>query len=229
MSVDPFVHADGAYVLGALDAAERAEFEAHLTTCDACRARVDEVRPTVALLAGLAEDAFTDAAITDAAFTDDAFTEPMPDTLLPGLLRRAKRERSRRRLLTASVGSLAAACLVALAILVWPTSSSSPSAPTARALTPVRPSPVSATAALVSKKWGTEIDLTCRYAEEVEAGRPYELRVVDKANIIHPAGSWILVPGHALTWKGGTDVPRDDISKVLITLPDGTAILQLKV
>ena len=37
---------DGAYVLGALCASDRAEFEAHLETCAACRASVAELAPT---------------------------------------------------------------------------------------------------------------------------------------------------------------------------------------
>ena len=37
---DPFEHLDAAYAFGALDAAETAQFEAHLSTCPACTARV---------------------------------------------------------------------------------------------------------------------------------------------------------------------------------------------
>jgi len=39
------------YVLGALPAAERASFEAHLATCDECRARVQSLSPVVTALA----------------------------------------------------------------------------------------------------------------------------------------------------------------------------------
>ncbi|HEY2832740.1 MAG TPA: anti-sigma factor [Sporichthyaceae bacterium] len=40
----------GAYVLGALDAGEQAEFETHLRSCSSCRVEVRELRETTALL-----------------------------------------------------------------------------------------------------------------------------------------------------------------------------------
>ena len=45
------IHAlSGAYALGALDAAEAAEFEEHLRGCDPCRAEVCEFREVAARL-----------------------------------------------------------------------------------------------------------------------------------------------------------------------------------
>jgi hypothetical protein len=209
---DSFVHFDGAYVLGALDPADRAAFEAHLATCPECRARVDEVAGTAALLGGL----------TDA----EVLSEPasMPDTLLPGLLRKANQERTRRRWLTTGLATVAAACLIALVTVLWP-STNSAGAP-ARELQAVQASPVHATAALVAHRWGTEIDLYCRYDGIVPAV-PYRLVVIDKSNKSYDAGSWTLVPGGVTNFSGGTEVPRDQIAKVQITLPNGKPILQL--
>jgi hypothetical protein len=215
---DEFRYDDAVYVLGALDDERRADFEAHLVTCASCRARVVEVAPTAALLADLTAVDF-DAGPGPAG--------PMPDTLLPGLLRRAHRERSRRRLVSASIASVAAACLVALAVVLWPTSSAPP--PKGVALSAVVPSPVSATAVLVSKHWGTQIGLRCKYSQGVDENIPYDLQVVDTSGKWHDAGSWTLVPGHEISFTGGTDVPRQRIAKVLITLTDGTPILQLVV
>jgi predicted anti-sigma-YlaC factor YlaD len=216
---DPFVHYDGAYVLGALDDSERAEFEAHLMTCAACRARVGEVAPPAALLAGLSEADFHDS--------DVAVGGPPPDTLLPGLLRRAQRQQTRRRAVATSIVAVAAAAVIGLAVAIWPTSS--PAGPKPQALTAVMPAPVTATATLVAKRWGTEIDLTCRYTESVEVPRAYGLRVIDTAGRPHDAGTWTLVAGRAIAFTGGTDVARDRIATVQITLPDGTPILQLNV
>ncbi|MDT4923804.1 MAG: hypothetical protein QOG01_1517 [Pseudonocardiales bacterium] len=217
MTGDRFAHYDGAYVLNALNDEDRAEFEAHLITCDECRARVAEVAPTAARLAGLS------AADVDG---EAASAGPIPDTLLPGLFRRAERERARRRLVSGSIAAVAAACLITLVAVLWPAAPSS-TPPQGQVLTAVRPSPITATAALVSKQWGTEIDVRCRYSEAVEGGIPYELQVVDTAGQRHSAGSWTLVPGPAITFKGGTDVSRERIAKILITLPNGTPILQL--
>ncbi len=216
---DPFEHADAAYVFGALDPQEAAEFEAHLAQCPACRARVEEARQTVELLAM--------ASSADFVGPDPAAVEPMPDTLLPGLMRRARRERRRRTLVTAGIAAVVAACLVALAFVAWPSGNSS-SKPNREAFVAVRPSPVTASAQLVSKAWGTEIDLQCKYAQEIADTHPYDLRVVDKNGLSHGAGSWSLVPGKTIKFTGGTAVQQDRIAAVQITLLDGTPILQLK-
>lgn len=207
MNPDPFEHFDGAFVLGALDEEDRWAFEAHLVTCADCRGRVDELRPTVGVMA--------QARLAEI---------PAPETLLPGLLRKAARERSRRRRLTGVLAAAVAACLAALVVVLWPATSSGP-AP--RALSPVRVSAITATAVLVDREWGTEIDLQCRYETGVVPKIPYRLRVVDTANRTHDAGSWTLVPGATTDFTGGTEVRRDRIAKVQITLPDGTPILQL--
>jgi predicted anti-sigma-YlaC factor YlaD len=214
---DSFEHADAAYVLGALDPQEAAEFEAHVAQCPACRERVDEARDTLDLLAV--------ASAADFVGPDPAEVEPMPDTLLPGLMRRARRERHRRTLVTAGIAAAVAAVLVALAFLVWPSSNSSE--PSREAFVAVRPSPVSASAQLVSKTWGTEIDLQCKYEQGIDETHPYGLRVIDKDRVSHGAGSWSLVPGKTITFTGGTAVPLDRIAEVQITRTDGTPILQL--
>jgi anti-sigma factor RsiW len=209
---DVFRFDDGPYVLGALDEADRLAFEAHLLTCAECRERVAELRPTADLLGGI-----TAADLEDVA--------PVPETMLPGLLARARRERRRRRAGTVSLGAVAAAAAAALVVVAWP--ASKPSAPVAEAFAPVRPSPVSATAALVARHWGTEIDLHCHYAEESERSVPYQLVVTDRGHHSFIAGTWTLAPGNDTDFTGGTAVPRADIELVQITLPDGTPILQL--
>lgn len=213
-TLDPYAHYDGAYVLGALSDDERADFERHLLTCTACTERVRELTPLPALLAGVPASAY-----------DDHDDEP-PSTLLPGLLKRVRAERRRRHLLTAGLAGLAAACLVALVIAVWPSShpaGNSP-APQPQAMTALIASPVHATALLRDVKWGTQIRLTCRY-DEFEEGIDYQLIVVDKQNVSHEAGSWALA-GTVTNFTGGTSLSRNQISKIEVTW-NGQAILQL--
>jgi hypothetical protein len=215
-SDDPFRYDDAAYVLGALDDADRIAFEAHLETCADCRARVAEARPAVALLA-------------DLTLSDIDEPAPVPDTLLPGLLRRAERERGRRRWITGSLGAVAAACVAALIVVLLP-SGSTDSGPPARAFAQLRPGPVTATAQLVSRGWGTEIDLECRYADEDDPGDvAYNLVVFDTGHNKHPVGSWTLAPGDKTDFTGGTSVRTADIARIEITLENGTPILQLTV
>lgn len=56
--ISPDVHASsGAYVLDALEPAEREEFERHMTTCAVCRAEVAELSEATAMLSLLTEQA----------------------------------------------------------------------------------------------------------------------------------------------------------------------------
>ncbi|GAB2467310.1 anti-sigma factor family protein [Jatrophihabitans fulvus] len=218
---DPFRHYDGAYALGTLDSDDRAAFEAHLPGCPACRARVAEMRRTADLLRAVTAADVLGAAASDAPAAD------LPDELLPGLLRQAGRERRRRRTLVTTLAGVAAAALVALVVLVWP-SSGGGVRPAEQAFAPVRPStPVHATAVLTSEQWGTRIDLRCRY--ELQPLRPitYRLVVVDKDKRNHDTGSWAVAPG-TTTFVGGTEVSKDRIAQVQITMDDGRPIMILE-
>jgi Putative zinc-finger len=216
--IDPFLHDDAAYVLGALDDADRQAFEAHLATCADCQARVDQLRPTADLLTG----------VPLSALTNDDPAPPMPETLLPGLLRRARRERRRRGTMIGTAAAGAAASVAAIAVAVWP-SHSAPQKPAPLAFAAVQASPVTATAQLVPKRWGTEIDLRCHYPQGAAVYAPYSLVVIDKEHHRYVGGSWTLQPGKTISFTGGASVPRNDIDRVEITLADGTPILQLDV
>jgi len=220
MTDDPFLHDDAPYVLGALDPVERAAFETHLETCAQCRARVAELRGPVAALALVREDV---------ALGAEPLDDPVPDTLLPGLLRRASRERRRRRTVLALIGSVAAACVLALAIVVWPVGSDTPARPPAQALTALKPVPLKVTARLTAKAWGTSIELHCTYPANERDKFAYDLVVVDRANRSHVAGDWTLVPGKdGIEFTTGTAVPRDQIRQLLVRTPTGTPLLELK-
>jgi hypothetical protein len=155
---------------------------------------------------------------------------PMPETLLPGMLRTARRRRQRVGI--AALAGVAAACIVALVVAVWPASNSTPVGPrpqaVGRMMAAVTQSNVTATAALRPRAWGTEIDVHCKYAHADEPGPwSYGLRVIDRSGQTHPAGTWQINNGQTIDFVGGTEVPRDRISRIQVTLPDGTPILQL--
>lgn len=209
---DPFVHDDAPYVLGMLAADERAAFEQHLAGCPECAARIAEIADLPALLATVPFDEAVDE---------------VPDTLLPGLLRRAGVERRRRNWLTAGLAGVAAACLIALTIAVWPSGPTSP-APHPRAMSALVASPVHATAALTDKGWGTEIELVCGYdGSTPPGGYTYGLSVTDTGGLTTPLGSWTIVPGKDITFASGTALRRDQIASVQITVGE-TPILQLR-
>jgi anti-sigma factor RsiW len=217
-TIDPFEHDDAAYVLHALSEPERTVFEAHLATCTACTERVNALSATSVLLA-------------DITAADLAEPDPEPDTLLPGLLRRAAAARRRQRWLINGLGGLAAACLIALALAAWPTShASQPSHhPAPQALSALTASPLHATAVVTDRKWGTQINLDCRYTGYGDASTrlTYALQITDRAGATHDLGTWTLQPGTDTTFTSGTALRRVQIASIEITRPNGTPILQL--
>jgi hypothetical protein len=213
-NADPFVHDDAAYVLGALSPDERDAFEVHLRDCDACFRRVQELSDIPSFL----QD------VTEADLL--AIDERAPDTLLPRLMREASARRRRSRTLIGALAAVAAACAISLVIVLWPTSSTS--APTGRQFTPVAASPVTANAVLTSKAWGTSIELNCRYTHSgVDHAWTYELIVYDRAGNKHVAGDWSVPPDKDISYTTGTSLDKSQISKLVISLPDGTQVLRL--
>jgi hypothetical protein len=216
-NADPFEYDDAAYVLGALSPADHAAFELHLRTCDACQARVREVRGVPALLAGIgAEDLFQ-------------VEEPLapPDTLLPGLLRRATQRRRRQRWLIGGLASVAAACLIALVAVVWPSSQSATIPNLHGTFAQVIASPVRATATLTGKPWGTSIDVHCHYVHgSVDHALRYDLVVYAKRGGSERVGSWALPPDKDIDFNAGTSFSPGQISRVEITW-QGRTVLRL--
>ncbi len=210
MTSDSFAMFDGAYVLGALSDADRIAFEAHLAECDACSASVRELSGLPAVLASVPESALVD--------------EAPPLSLLPALQRRARGAVRRRRWIVSGVAA-AAACVLALAVVVsWPTS-----APASHpvAMTAVAPAPITATADVRDVGWGTKIELVCRYYETSQPVRPYALVVVDRSGVHHNLGTWNLVPGKATTYQSGIALPRSQVKEVDITTVSGKPLLAL--
>lgn len=97
---------DAAYVLGALSAADRREFEAHLAGCPECRGAVTELCGVPALLSQLDRDEV--AAISESA--PIVVASGLSPELLPSLLAAVHRRRRRTRLITWVASSAAAAC-----------------------------------------------------------------------------------------------------------------------
>jgi anti-sigma-K factor RskA len=214
MTTDTFEYFDGAYVLGALSPEERAAFEEHLFDCAACAARVAELQGLPELLSGISPD---DLAVNDPG--------PVPDTMLPRLVREV-RATHRRRGIFATAGILAAACVAAL--IAFFATSTSPSAPPAQALKQVIPTPVHATVALTAKEWGTQITLNCRYDESPGAGRDYKMDVVGRDGNARVLGGWRIRGGQEVTYVAGTSLREQQITKIEVTTDSGVPILRLR-
>jgi hypothetical protein len=213
VTADPFALFDGAYVLGALSDEDRRAFEAHLVECDECSASVRELSDLPGMLATVPESALTD--------------EAPPLSLLPALQRRARRDIHRRRWIMSSVGAAAAACLIAVAVIVSRPSHTPAPVGHPVAMRPVTSAPIVATADVRSVGWGTKIDVVCRYLESDEATRPYALFVVAKSGERHQLGSWNLAPGKATKYEAGTSLDRSQIREIDVTTATGMPLLTL--
>jgi hypothetical protein len=219
MSNDPFRHDDAAYVMGRMSEIERRAFERHLLGCADCSARVAEIADMPTLLGTLSE---SDLALLAA----DEPAPPLPETLLPALLRTARGERRRRGWLIGSVASAAAAVIVTLAVaLVGPSGGADPQA---QAMTKLTSRPMHASIALKSTAWGTKISLTCSYdiTDYASPEGEYQLVIVDRSGVSRVAGSWKLESDHATHFVTGSAVPTSQIARVDVTLPSGEPVLQ---
>ena len=203
-----------AYVLGALPAGERAAYEEHLSTCDDCR-------QTVAALAGIP------GLLSRVSPEDLADPVPLPDTLVPGLLRSVRRTGRRRRLVVGGLAVAAVVLAVAGTAVVVESSHHGGGAPMT-AMTAVVASPVTASASLVDHAWGTEISMSCRYADSNEWSRPYDLVAVDDTGNSYPIATWVVGPGRTASIRGSVPVRREHIDRLEIrATTSGTPLLRL--
>lgn len=242
MSGCSFAHDDGAYVLGALSPEDRIAFERHLAACPDCARSVRELAGLPGLLSRLPED-------TLSAEPRPA-TAPVPDTLLPGLVRRARRTRRRRAFLTG--GLVAAAAVVAVgagvaagqqlgdddgaATSAGPTAAPTTAAP--QAMEPVGDVPIKATVALTSVGWGTRLDFTCEYDDDGggdgdpayrdESQPSYAMYVRTSSGSIEQVASWRALPHKVLRIAAATAAERDDITDVEVRSSEGATVLRLQ-
>jgi hypothetical protein len=214
MTTDPYLHDDAAYVLGALSPVQRRAFEEHLAGCPACSSAVNEVAGLPGLL----------AALDESSFTGSVDTPPVPETLLPQLLRQVRRERRRSRL-AAGVG-LAAAALLAVALIgvaFRGGSSTDPQAdaPRAQPMTQVQQDVVSATMSFEQVAWGTRMHLSCTYHADDwgETNAPsYALIVHPRRGAAQQVATWRAAPGKTTELDAATDLDPGQISAVDVIL-----------
>jgi hypothetical protein len=239
---DPFLEYDAAYVMGALDPADRRAFEAHLATCPQCSAAVAELAGMPGLLAQLS---------TAEVLAPRATPEPVPDTLLPRLGQAMRAHRRRRRLLGSLAGVVAAACLALAIVLTSGVLHSDSDAPSvARGshqgttqgsssqtsdlvmTAPESGSVLSLSAAITLDPvaWGTKVNIQCTYAETVpepaEDLPTYRVFVLPRdGGRAEQVASWTALAGRTVTLNGSTNLKPAQIADIRLEDSRGVTLL----
>jgi len=231
MSHDQFRHYDAAYVLGALSAADRQEFENHLRGCESCRKAVSDVAGLPGLLARV-EPAQLERA-------DEAPREPVPETLLPRLLREVSRQQRRRRTRATAMAAAVAAAVAAVSVGVTtavqdgrPPAVSAPSADAGpgRAMTQVHQTALSARVAMEEVAWGTRLQITCTYRSQRYGASTlpeYALVVHTRGGDEQQVATWRAVDGRPTTVTAATASRLSEISSVEVRTTEGEPVLRL--
>ena len=230
---DRYATWDAAYVLGSLSSVERREYEAHLETCDRCRAAVADISGMPALLAMLDGD---DVWALD---REQPEPPPLPPQVRQQVLDKVRWRRRRSRLLTSVAVGLAAALLaVGMVIAIRPGVvglQSGTQEVTAQELpmTKLEQTPFSATVALNSYAWGTRIDMACTYGDWSGGGGapPSNLGmvVVGHDGSHSQIATWLGLSGATALPSGNTPMPVEEIAAVqLVSVESGKVLLERK-
>jgi Putative zinc-finger len=213
----------GAYALGLLEDRDKAEFEAHLATCDACSAELSTLAPVATLLQGM----------EPVVVAGDA--RPPVDLLHKRALA-SRRGRQRQVLVSA------AACVVLLAGGIGVGLAAAPNhvqvvqpGLTGQRHTAVNAaSGVTGTVGLVTKGWGTQVWLDLA---DVPGPLECELIAFSKSGASRVVTGWFVpapgdgVPGHPahLLVEGGTAISLADLSRFEVTVVNGPTLLTIPV
>jgi anti-sigma factor RsiW len=225
-------HTDvGAYSMGLLEERDRREFEDHLAGCPACAAEVAELSPMAALLRGVELRGVEPA----------AGREPGSGDVTELLRRRARQQRQRRRwqvALGAAAGIVLIGGGIGVGIAAAPRDGAPPAPPlalTGQLHSATDPGTgVAGTVGLVAKAWGTQVTLDLSKVhgpaecELVAVSRTGERRVVMGWLVTAPGDG---VPGHPahLVIRGGTSIPRNDLSRVDVDVVNGRTLVSIPV
>jgi Putative zinc-finger len=217
----PHAYSDGAYVLGALNPAERTTYEAHLAGCASCSAAVARLAPLPGLLGRV----------------DPEVLEPAPETprvtkLLAAVTQVRSRQVRVRRWQLAGVALASAVLAMAATGLGYTLTREDPPDPPATvepALEAMRPVedwvPITAQVSVTPVVGGTEVHMECQYPPEA-AGRAhlYWLVAVGADGSTESLGSWSAGPGEDASLTSLTRY-TDDLTRLELRGEGSTTLL----
>lgn len=154
----------------------------------------------------------------DAAGADPAGHRPEP---LDDLLAAVRRRRSRRRTWTAVAGTAAAAGLVASGVWLGPRLTAEPERPTRHLVATSTSSPAAIDIALVTRGWGTQVDLDCK---DMPVGVDLVLYVVDAEGKATPVASWKGTKSGYSRITGATSLQPTEIRRLDVRTASGDVL-----
>ncbi len=221
-----FAYNDGAYVLGALAPAERAEYEQHLAGCPGCR----EAVASIAVLPGLLR-----------RLAPLQAQEPLPSTIdrLPklvqsmGVVRAKQRNRQRWQILGSAAVAAGLVLAVAFGVMTLRPSAEPVAAPspTGPAMIPmiqvVAETAVTAEVALWETSAGVEVFMHCAYPLSSGHTKPYTFRLfaLGADGQAEQLGSWMAGPGEDANIRGMSRYHMVDLMRIELRARDGTTLL----
>ncbi|WP_449372766.1 anti-sigma factor family protein [Arthrobacter psychrolactophilus] len=224
-ATDPYAQWDGAYVLGALPAAQRRDFEQHFSTCQDCTRRVAELSGLPSLLALTREVPADSPAIATSA-------KPLYAELSARVTSR------RRRLILAAAAAAIALASTTAAITTAVQSSTAPpqsavssaASGTELTFTGARATGLTATGELSSFPWGTQISWSCSYSAgstygDEQPSQDYALVMVSTSGTETTVASWVAGPGSVVTPTATTATRAHEIARLEIRDATGTVWL----
>jgi hypothetical protein len=224
----------GAYMLGALDPADRARIELHLSSCPACQDEAGSLADVAARLSSLSP-ALAEAAVEGEAHRDDGPGGCAPSGQLATVTRIAARRRRGWRsaaLPAAAAAVVAIAAVAAIGIGDRPAPLASAGSQSAGQSygTPAGPWQAAsaasggATATVMWRPmgWGTQVQAK---VSGIAPGTRCQLAVVTAAGQREAAGSWTAdAAAGQVVYPGSAEAPAGDIRSFVITVAGRPAI-----
>lgn len=232
----------GTYLLGALSPSERADYAAHLQSCQHCLREVGQLAGLPALLArghpGEAEVPAAPAEIPSGLPRPGAAGGPEPGDgpgasgALDAALREVHRAQRRRRVLVAAAFVLVAGLSVGVSTVfdriarpAGPTTGVVAAANLPLRMQPVGNSPVSAAVELTTQPWGTEVVMRCRYAGTAQS--PVYILVARAADgTTSELARWSAVTNQDMVLASATELAGARLAELEVRNAAGTVLLR---
>lgn len=203
-----------AYVIGALDPAERRLVEQHLSDCPDCTDELRRLTPLPGLLGRISEEeARADLLVPSRDLVDGVILR-LAD------IERGLRLQVRRWRLAAIAACVAALVVAVVAVAPW---DSGPD----RVIVAAEPATPGVTAttgevAAIAWEWGTTVELA---ADDLPRRDGYVLWAVAGDGRRERAGTWGVTTSGDARVRGASSIDRDDLARVEVTDREGNTIM----